>query len=81
MMVIKARDNFPREWNEILSNSNNDDLMKNIPSFFDSKGIIEETRLISKSYFSSSLDCLQQLDGIIVDELIQLVELIEKRTY
>ena len=81
MMVIKARDRFPREWDEMLSDSNLSDLMKNIPSFFDSKGIIEETRLISKSYFNSGLDCLQKLDGIIVDELIQLVELIEKRTY
>lgn len=81
IMVILARDNFPNEWEEVLSNSDKFELIGNISSFFDKTGIIEETRLISKSCFSASLDHLNKLDGIIIDELVQLVELIEERTY
>jgi len=81
IMVILARDNFSNEWEEVLSNSDQFELIANISSFFDKKGIIEETRSISKSYFNSSLDQLNKLDGIIIDELVQLVELIEERTY
>ena len=69
------------EWEEVLSNSDKFELIGNISSFFDKTGIIEETRLISKSCFSASLDHLNKLDGIIIDELVQLVELIEERTY
>ncbi len=81
IMVIMARDNFPNEWEDIISNSDQRTLIDNISSFFEKKGIIEETRLISKSFFNSSLDQLNKLDGIIVDELVELVKLIEERTY
>ena len=49
--------------------------------FFKDTGIIEETRSIASSYFNSSLEYLDNLDGINTNELTQLVELIEKRTY
>jgi geranylgeranyl pyrophosphate synthase len=49
--------------------------------FFKETGIIEETRSIASSYFNSSLEYLKNLDGINTNELTQLVELIEKRTY
>ena len=81
IMVIMARDNFPSEWEELLHKSEQHTLLKNICSFFDKKGIIQETRSILNSYFNLSLDHLNKLDTIVTDDLVKLVKLIENRTY
>ena len=81
IMVIMARDNFPSEWEELLHKSEQHTLFKNICSFFDKKGIIQETRSILNSYFNLSLDHLNKLDTIVTDDLVKLVKLIENRTY
>ena len=81
IMAIKAREKFPDQWSDLISTSNKSGSIRNICTFFKETGIIEETRLIASSYFNSSLEHLDNLDGINTDELIQLVELIEKRTY
>ena len=81
IMVIMARDNFPSEWEELLDKSEQHTLFKNICSFFDKKGIIQETRSILNSYFNLSLDHLNKLDTIVTDDLVKLVKLIENRTY
>ena len=81
IMVIMARENHPDEWEELLNNSDSNELFGKISSFFKNKNIIKETRLISESYFSSSLDYLRKLNTINTDELVQLVHLIKKRTY
>ena len=81
IMVIMARDNFPSEWEELLHKSEQHTLLKNICSFFDKKGIIQETRSILNSYFNLSLDHLNKIDTIVTDDLVKLVKLIENRTY
>lgn len=81
IMIIMAREDYPDEWAELLNNTEPNNLIKNISSFFEEKNIIQETKLISESYFSSSLNYLKKLDGVFINELEQLVELIEKRTY
>ena len=81
IMVIMARDNFPTEWEELLHKSEQHKLFSNICSFFDKKGIIQETRSILNSYFNLSLDYLNKIDTIVTDDLVKLVKLIENRTY
>ena len=81
IMAIKARKKFPDQWNKLIENPNKPDSFKNICMFFKETGIIEETRSIASFYFNSSLKYLKNLDGINTNELTQLVELIEKRTY
>ena len=81
IMAIKARKKFPDQWNKLIENPNKPESFKNICMFFKETGIIEETRSIASSYFNSSLEYLKNLDGINTNELTQLVELIEKRTY
>ena len=81
IMVILARENFPDEWAELLNNSDSNELFGSISYFFQEKNIIQETRSISESYFSSSLNYLRQLNKINTDELVQLVHLIKERTY
>lgn len=81
IMVILARENYPDEWAELLNNSDSNELFGAISSFFREKNIVQETRSISESYFSSSLNYLRQLNKINTDELVQLVHLIKERTY
>ena len=81
IMVILARENYPDEWAELLNNSDSNELFGAISYFFQEKNIIQETRSISESYFSSSLNYLRQLNKINTDELVQLVHLIKERTY
>ena len=81
IMVIMARDNFPSEWEELLHKSEQHTLLKNICSFFDKKGIIQETRSILNSYFNLSLDHLNKIDTIVTDDIVKLIKLIENRTY
>ena len=81
IMAIKAREKFPDQWNKLIGNPYEPESFTNICMFFKETGIIEETRSIASSYFNSSLEYLKNLDGINTNELTQLVELIEKRTY
>ena len=81
IMVIMARDNFPTEWEELLHKSEQHKLFSNICSFFDKKGIIQETRSILNSYFNLSLDHLNKIDTIVTDDIVKLIKLIENRTY
>ena len=81
IMVILARDTFPRQWEELVKNSDKDNIVKNTFTFFDKKGIIQKVRSISDSYFESSLDYLRGLENTTTKELNQLVHLIKNRTY
>ena len=81
IMVILARESYPDEWRDLLNISDTNELIKNIYTFFEAKNIIQETRSISDSYFKASLNYLKKIDGISTEELKQLVNLIEKRTY
>ena len=81
IMVILARESYPDEWRDLLNLSENNELIKNIYNFFEEKNIIQETRAISDAYFKASLNFLKKLDGINTEELVQLVHLIEKRTF
>ena len=80
-MVIKARNEYPDKWNDIISSSSEFHLFNNICKFFKKTGILEASRSIANSYFNSSIDSLNNLEGVNADELIQLVELIKKRKY
>ena len=66
---------------DLLNNSDSNELFGEISSFFKDKNIIKETKSISESYFSSSLEYLRKLNTINTDELVELVHLIKKRTY
>ena len=81
IMVILAREYYPDEWRDLLNLSENNELIQNIYNFFEEKNIIQETRSISDAYFKASLNFLKKLDGINTEELVQLVHLIEKRTF
>ena len=81
IMVILARESYPDEWKDLLNLSENNDLIKNIYYFFEEKNIIDETRSISDAYFQESLNFLKKLDGVNTQELAQLVNFIEKRTF
>ena len=81
IMVILARESYPDEWRDILDSPENNELIKNIYNFFEEKNIIQETRSISEAYFKTSLNFLKKLDDINTEELVQLVHLIEKRTF
>ena len=81
IMVILARESYPDEWRDLLNLSENNELIKNIYNFFKEKNILEETRSISDAYFKASLNFLKKLDDTNIEELVQLVHLIEKRTF
>ena len=81
IMVIMAREYFPDEWANLLTQTNSNKLIKSVGSFFQEKNIINETRIISESCFNSSLHYLKKLEGVSTNELEQLVGLIKKRTY
>ena len=81
IMVILARESYPDEWRDLLTLSENDELIKNIYNFFEAKNIIYETRSLSDAYFKASLNFLNKLDGINTEDLEQLVHLIGKRTF
>ena len=81
LMVIKARNEYPDKWNDIISSSDNQEQFNNICKFFKKTGILEESRSIANSYFNYSIDSLNNLEGVNTDELVQLVELIKKRNY
>ena len=66
---------------ELVKNSDKDNIVKNTFTFFDKKGIIQKVRSISDSYFESSLDYLRGLENTTTKELNQLVHLIKNRTY
>ena len=44
LMVIKARNEYPDKWNDIISSSCELDLFNNICKFFNKTGILEESR-------------------------------------
>ena len=81
IMVILARESYPDEWRDLLNLSQNNELIKNIYNFFEEKNIIQETRSISDAYFKESLNFLKKLEDINTEELVELVHLIEKRTF
>ena len=61
IMVIKARKEYPAEWNDLISKSNQKELINNVSYFFEDKGILEETKELSKSYFKTSLNYIKRL--------------------
>ena len=81
IMVIKAKQNFQKEWNNIFLNSKTSDLRKNVHTFFEDKNIIHETRKIAQSYFLKSKDILKELNHINTDELFSFVDLVENRRF
>ena len=81
LMVIMAREYFPDEWANLLTQTDSNKLIKSVGSFFQEKNIINETKIISESCFNSSLHYLKKLEGVSTNELEQLVDLIKKRTY
>ena len=81
IMVIKAKQKFKEDWNNIISNSKKSDLRKNVYSFFDDKNIIYETRKIAESYFRKSRNILKKLNHINTEELFMFVDLVENRSF
>ena len=81
MMVIKARNHFSQKWVELISRSDDDDLMENIRLFFTENGIVDETKTMAHSYFKSARESLEKIDSINRDELNEFVNLVENRTY
>ena len=81
MMVIKARNKFKKEWENLISDPNSPELMSEIRNFFQDNGIKEETKAMAKSYFDSARDILDKINGIDKNELIDFVNLVENRTY
>ena len=81
IMVIKARNEFPDKWDDLISSSSKLALFDNICEFFKKTGILEDSRSIANSYFNSSIEHLNNLNGVDTAELVQLVQLIQKRTY
>jgi len=81
MMVIKARNQFEKEWGEIIADSTAPDLMEKIRSFFTKSGIESETKLMAESYFNSARKSLDKINDLNREELNGFVNLVENRTY
>ena len=81
MMVIKARNQFEKEWGEIIADSTAPDLMEKIRSFFTKSGIESETKLMAESYFNSARKSLDKINDLNREELNEFVNLVENRTY
>ena len=81
IMVIKAKQKFKKDWDNIISNSKTTDLRKNVHSFFDDKNIIHETKKIAEAYFIKSKDILKKLHHINTEELFMFVDLVENRRF
>jgi len=81
LMVIKARTNFRESWNDLISESKQSNLKKNIFKFMVDKGILEDSQQTAKLYFSKSKLILEQLEDINTNELYKFIEMVEKRTY
>ena len=81
IMVIKAKQKFKKDWDNIISNSKTTDLRKNVHSFFDDKNIIHETKKIAESYFTKSREILKKLNHINTEELFMFVDLVENRSF
>ena len=81
IMVIKAHNRYPQKWDKLISNSSKNNIKNNIHSFFDETGIIKETKFSAEFYFNSSREAIKKLKIHNKNELLQFVDLIEKRTY
>jgi geranylgeranyl pyrophosphate synthase len=81
LMVIKARNQFRKEWGEIVGDPGRIDLMEKIRSFFTEKGIEGETKSMAQSYFKKARESLENISDINRDELNEFVNLVENRTY
>ncbi|MBA64801.1 MAG: hypothetical protein CMG55_03265 [Candidatus Marinimicrobia bacterium] len=81
LLVIKAKINYKKNWNNIISELDQSDLKNNIYKFVNDKGILKDIKLTAESYFNKSRMVLKKLKHINTDELFQFIELVEKRTY
>ena len=81
LLVIKARNQFRKEWDDIVSDSDKSNLMEKIRSFFTEKGIEDETKTMAQSYFKSARNSLENIGGLNSDELNEFIYLVENRTY
>ena len=81
MMVIKARNQFEKEWGEIIADSTAPDLREKIRSFFTKSGIESETKSMAESYFNSARKSLDKINDLNREELNEFINLVENRTY
>jgi len=81
IMVIKAKQKFKEDWNNMILNSKTSDLRKNVYAFLEKNNIIYETRKIAESYFIKSRDILKKLNHINTEELFMFVDLVENRSF
>ena len=81
IMVIKAKQKFKKDWNNMILNSKTSDLRKNVYTFFEKNNIIYETRKIAESYFIKSRDILKKLNHLNTEELFMFVDLVENRSF
>ena len=81
LMVIKARNQFGKEWGAIIADPNAPNLMDMIRSFFTEKGIKSETKSMAQSYFNSARESLENISDINRDELNEFVNLVENRPF
>ena len=81
IMVIKARKEFPKEWELVISNSREGDNLSVFRNFFKNNGIKRDTELLAKKYFSLARHSIKNIKISNINELNNFVDLIEKRTF
>ena len=81
IMVIKAKQKFKEDWNNMILKSKTSDLRKNVYTFFENNNIIYETRKIAESYFIKSRHILKKLNHLNTEELFMFVDLVENRSF
>ena len=81
IMVIKARKEFPKEWELIISNYREGDNLSVFRDFFQNNGIKRQTELLAKQYFLYARNSIKNIKISNVNELNNFVDLIEKRTF
>ena len=80
-MVIKARKNFPRKWDQIIKDESSEDGLEKFRDFFHSNGIKKETENLAKKYFNLARDAIKSIEFGNEKDLFMFIDLIENRKF
>ena len=80
-MVIKARKNFPRKWDQIIKDESSENGLEKFRDFFHSNGIKKETENLAKKYFNLARDAIKSIEFENEKDLFMFIDLIENRKF
>ena len=80
-MVIMARKNFPKKWDQIIKNETTQNRLDIFRDFFHTNGIKQQTEDLAKKYFNQARDAIQSIEFDNEKDLFMFIDLIENRKF